>query len=330
MKTKAEIQELIRNNLPIVFGKTESVESDAFRKKYEAMIDYATAVSGPFLGTETIRYQSMLLYVSLLFLSVSLFRIANIKIGESAIAVDRKLLVIYAIFIGVVALVFLTKAHMDYRRASFVREKGQAYTELRELMVIGLLRSRIQECFWLETFDTIGRSYKRYDDAVGATLHKHPDFKHISIQVINLDRTELNKNADTKAEITKQDASLAVLAAELADDEKRFQEEADTALSIARAQPADPFNGSWEEASEKIHAAYAEHLRKWLGARNELVSEHLDLALEGMKKNLELNRLEAMRAILKRVWTIRRIYAALEIFAPVAFAIFAILYVYVA
>jgi hypothetical protein len=49
--------------------------------------------------------------------------------------------------------------------------------------------------------------------------------------------------------------------------------------------------------------------------------------MENMGKGPEVHRLEAMVHVLKRMGSIRRIYAALEIVTPVAFAIFAILYV---
>ena len=328
MSTKAEIEQSIRNNLPIIFGDIDSVDRDAFRQKYDALVDYAATVSAPFLGAETIRYQSMLLYVSLLFLSVSLFRIGKIKIGESLVSVDAKLLVIYALFIGAITVVFLTKAYVDYQRARFVRARNdQARLELRELMTVGLLRKHIQEYFWLEMFDAIGRSYKAYDDAARATLNKPPEFKHISMQALSLDRTALSKNSDTKAEIARQDAYLATLVAELTDDENPFRKEAEAILSSARAQPEDPLMAYSARSYEEIRAAYDQTLGKWLDARNHLTDEHLDIVMENMGKGPEVHRLEAMVHVLKRMGSIRRIYAALEIVTPVAFAIFAILYV---
>jgi hypothetical protein len=119
VNTKAEIEQSIRNQLPIIFGEKDSVDRDAFLQKYNALVDYAAAVSAPFLGSETIRYQSMLLYVSLLFLAVRLFRIGQIKIGESPVPVDRNLLVIYALLI-----VDVSRSGCETAKFSFCRTRA--------------------------------------------------------------------------------------------------------------------------------------------------------------------------------------------------------------
>jgi hypothetical protein len=328
MRTKEQIGQLIRNHLPMVFGDQDSVNRDKFREKYDALVDYAASVSAPFLGAETVRYQSMLLYVSLLFLSISLFRIGKVKIGEALISVDRKLLVIYVVFIAAIALIFLVKAYVDYQRARFVRERNDdASSELRNLITVGLARKHIQEYFWLEIYDAIGRCYGLYDDAARAALNQPPEFKHISMQAFNVDRAALGKNPETKAELDRQDAHLAALIQELGEDENRFREQAETILAAARAQPEDPLRIRTHRPVEELRAAYNQTLGKWIDARNRLNDQHLDFALERMGRAPEVVRLEAMVGVLKRIRTIRQIYAVLEIGAPVAFAIFAIAYV---
>jgi hypothetical protein len=331
MSTKEEIEQSIRNNFSIIFGKSDPVDFGAFQRKYNALVDYAATVSAPFLGAETIRYQSMLLYVSVLFLSVSLFWIGRIRIGESLVSVDRNLLVIYAVFIGAVIVVFLTKAYVDYQRARFVRARNdevldEAVSELQGLITIAFLRRRIQQYFWQELSDAIGRSYQPYADAVAAALNKQPNFEHIPMRVWRLDRTALSENPDTKAEIARQDEFLAGLVAALTDDEKRFREKAEIILSTAQARSEDP-GMSFSDSYQNIRAAYEQCLSKWSDARDDLASEELHLAVKNMGNTSEVVGTEAMVRVLKRIRTIRRIYAALEIAAPVALAIFAILYV---
>jgi hypothetical protein len=58
-----------------------------------------------------------------------------------------------------------------------------------------------------------------------------------------------------------------------------------------------------------------------------LNDQHLDFVLQSMAHNTERARMNAMLQVLKRIIAIRRFYAMLEIGAPVAFAIFVILYV---
>jgi hypothetical protein len=328
MNTQAEIERSITSNLSLIFGESETVDYSAFRQKYNALVDYAAAVTAPFLGPETIRYQSMLLYLSALFISISLFRIPGLKIGDSVVSVDRKLLVVYAIFILTVIAIFLIKAYVDYQRAHFVRAKNEeVQLELRELMSVGLLRKHIQEYFWLEIFDTIGRSYKIYDDTARASLNRPSEFTPTSMQSLRIDRASLSKIPETKAEVERLDAYLTGLVAELAEDEKRFREASELILSSAQSQSDDPILSFFDRPYEKIRAAFDQYLAKWFNARSVLTDKHGDLVMETMAKNPENARLEAMAHVLERIGNIRRVYAALEIVAPVLFAIFSILYV---
>jgi hypothetical protein len=327
VSTKVELEKSIRDNFSIIFGLSESVARDVFLLKYNAFLDSAAAVSASVLGPETIRYQSMLLYVSAFFVSVSLFRLGKIKVFDNLISVDRRLLVIYAVFIGGIIVVFLIKAYVDYQRARFLRSRHQQVTtELRELIAVGLSKRHIQEYFWLELFDAIGRTYKVYDDAGREAANGTPEFKHTPSQALVLDRKALYRNIDTRAEIVRQETFLASLVAELTADEKRFQEEAEIILA-ARAQPEDPMTFLSDRSYEKIRAAFEQTLDKWFVVRNSLTDEHLDSVMENLGHSQETQRLEAMIQTMKRILTIRRMYAALEIVVPVVFAIFAIVYV---
>lgn len=329
LNTQAEIEQSVRSNLPIIFGQTDSVDRETFQQKYNALVDYATAVSAPILGPETIRYQSMLLYISLLFLSLRMFRIPQVKIGDQPVSVDSRLLVIYAIFIGAIIVVFLTKAYVDYQRAHFVRTRNdQAVLELQVLLNVGLARRNIQNYFWFEIFDAIGRSYRAYSDATAAVLNKPPDSgQSISNQAFSLDRNALSKIPDTQAEIAKLDAYLSLLVLDLSADENRFQQEAVAIRSGARLESEDDLVLAHPRPYEKIRAAFDRSLRKWLDARSHLVDEHLHIQIEYLGKSPEVQQLQAMHPVLKRIGKIRRLYAALEIAMPVAFAVLAILYV---
>src|ERR1700722_10568087 len=153
MSTEAEIKQSIRNDLAILFGESEPTDLRVFREKYNRLVEYATAVSAPFLGPETIRYQSMLLYVSVLFLSISLFKLGGIKVFDTVLSVDHKLLVAYEVFIGMVIVIFLVKAYVDYLRARFTRSRNAGVgSELAALMSAGLVKRHIQHYFWLEIF----------------------------------------------------------------------------------------------------------------------------------------------------------------------------------
>jgi hypothetical protein len=68
------------------------------------LLDYAIAVSGPFLGTETIRYQSMILYLTLLLLAAKVLQVNEFKFGEHIVAVDQNVFVMYEVLVAVIAI----------------------------------------------------------------------------------------------------------------------------------------------------------------------------------------------------------------------------------
>lgn len=328
LTTEDEIKESIVSNLALIFGESKAVDPRTFREKYNSLVENAGAVSAPFLGPETIRYQTMLLSLSVLFISISLFRIGGIKIGDTVVSVDSKLLVIYAVLIFLVIVIFLIKARLDFQRALFVRERNANTTsELRELIGLGMLMKRIQEYFWLEISDAIGRSYKTYDEASRATLNQPSEFTHISMQVVNLDRPGLNKIAETKAELARLDAYLTSFVAEVADDEELLRQECVDILSAVPDNSDDPYLAFRDNRYERIRTAFDGSLGKWFSARNALIDKHLDVVMENLQGDEAVHQLQAMVKILKRTRTIQNVYASIEIFAPVLFAIFSILYV---
>jgi hypothetical protein len=326
--TEAEIKDSLLKNLELFFGESEAVDSGAFRQKYNSLVDSAIAVSAPFMGPETIRYQTMLLSLSIVFISISLFRIAGIKIGDNLVSVDGRLLVIYAVLIVMVSLIFLLKASLDYQRARLVRERNaDPSSELKNLISLGLTMKRIQSHFWLEIFDAIGRAYKTYDEATRAILNQASEFNPVSMQVVPLDRTSLNKIAETKAEIDRLDTYLGSLVAELDEDEKQLRQACVEILAAVPEAVDDPYMVLRDTRFEKIHGAFEQYLGKWFKARNALSDKALDFTIENMTRDATLAQLNAMIEVLKRIRSIQRVYLVLEIAAPVAFAIFCILYV---
>lgn len=139
-----EIEQSIRNGLPILFGEAETVDSSLYLAKRKAATEYAIAATGPFLTSETIRYQSILLYVSLVYITVSLFKVGTFKLGDAMISVDHRFSILYGCFILAMAAIFVTKSYVDYSRVQFTREKDDhAFAELSELISLGNLRKTV-------------------------------------------------------------------------------------------------------------------------------------------------------------------------------------------
>jgi hypothetical protein len=80
-----------------------------------------------------------------------------------------------------------------------------------------------------------------------------------------------------------------------------------------------------DDPYDKIRAGFDDCLHPWVEARNNLQWEQLRHLT--VKEWSEKNQLAAMLTVLKRIIGIRRLYGAVEIAAPVLFAVFAIVYV---
>jgi hypothetical protein len=329
MHTQAEIEQSITEHLAIIFGGKDSVERQAFIQKYNALVGYVANVSAPFLGPETVRYQSMLLYFSLIFLMLNLFRVGQIKLSEILFAVDKRFLIFYGIFMGAITVIFLSKAYVDYQRARLVRSQNvEASTEVRELITIALLRKHIQQYFWMEIFDAIGQSYKAYSDAASSAIGSDEKFEHKNMQAFTIDRASLTKLPETEAELKAQERYLKELISRLNDDEMLFRKEVEPILVEARTKQKDP-RYAFEVPSpyDKVTAVYERTLGKWMEARNHLTDVNLDFVLKQGGHAPENLQLEAMIQVLRRMVKIRRIYASLEVFVPIAFAIATVAYV---
>lgn len=315
MSDQQEIEQSIREEFPILFLGADTLDPEQYLEKRNQLIDYGVAVSQPFLSAETIRYQSILLYASLIFLSVSLLRIGKLKIGEELVAVDNRLLLFYEIFVGLVALIFVMKAYIDFGRARLGRAKNDfVWSQFTEFLAISRFRKQLQHYFWCETFDRIGASYKAYSDAQAKVLNKPAglDLSSVKMQFLKID--ELRKLSELKPAIVAHEKFLATLTAQLSKDESRFNDRVDRVFQLAARSEPDDFLDCYTP----VHAAYEETLDPWLEARNNLSSEHLD---SGLKDSADLARLDHQRVLVQRIVRLRRLYAAIEIGAPILFAL---------
>jgi hypothetical protein len=328
MSSKTEIEDSVTKAMPIAFGLVHWVDDASFRQKYQALVTAAGATTGPFLGSETVRYQSMLLLSSLFLISLNVFRFGEITLFDKVVAVDNNLRWLYSAFIAAVAAVFLVKAYVDMQRHVFVREvSAQAVADLRAAFQLGLLKRRVQSYFWFETWDVIGRAYGAYHDLQHKALGEHTSFTYEATNLLTLD-DRMRDVPELAAEISAQERALAELRLNLADDERSFKAAAEpiAAAGEKARQDPDPFKRLMNNAYREIEEAFHQHLKPWFDARDALMDRLLDAQAEQMANSAERRKLEAMVAALKRVRGIRRVYVGLEIVMPVSLALAAVVY----
>ena len=65
--------------LPLAFGKSELDDSSSFQERFASVSDFAAKVAKSPLSSETVRYQSLLLYLSLIFAAIRFFGLSAIE-----------------------------------------------------------------------------------------------------------------------------------------------------------------------------------------------------------------------------------------------------------
>jgi hypothetical protein len=281
-------------------------------------------VSAPLLTAETVRYQTILLNVTLVVATVSLLRLGKINVGGNFISVTHRALLLYSLFILMLAIFFLMKAYLDFSRSQFTRERNaHAIIELNQYLMVSRLKSQVQEYFWLIMFDDIGSTYKRYDDALARALNQEASFEHIMMKdTMKLDLEQLRKIPELADEIARMEENIRLTRAELAEDYARFEVRTEAALS----RTSERLSTSSFNASSIIRKTFEDTLEPWFDARNTLVDEKLNLHLDASDGPIHLKRLEAHLQILLRVQRIRRVYFFIEVLGPVAFSIFTLIW----
>jgi len=324
-----EIEQSIREEFPILFLHADTLDPEQYLEKRNQLIDYGVTVSQPFLSAETVRYQSILLYASLIFLSVSLLQIGKLKIGDELVAVDKRLALFYEVFLGAVALIFLMKAYIDFGRAQLGRAKNDhVLSQFINFLAIARLRKQLQQHFWGEIFDKIGVCYQAYTDAQAKARNRPSDHKHISVNVLSLKIDELRKLSELRPAIVAHETFLATLTAQLMKDESRFNDRVDRAFQLAaKSEANDSFDCYTQRrsAAGQVQAAYEETLKPWIEARNTLSNEQLKSEL---KDSTDLARLDHQLVLVQRIVRLRQLYAAIEIGTPILFALVVIFYVH--
>jgi len=322
MTTQSHIEHLVRSKLPIAFGKSEFFDPDSFENNLDPLVDYATKVSEPFLRPETIRYQSILLYVSFIFVSINLFSISKVKIGDSFVYADWKLLLFYKFFIATITILFILKSSVDYERAKFTRRKNiQAFPNAVELINDSLIKRDIQNYFWLEIYDAIGHAYEPYSNAIAESINKPLDFNYIRTNSYLLDIDTLRNIPEFALDIEANEKLVAELVTELEKDVGRFKERTKRILSERQAALNNHLMSPYDSSLNEIYNAFNQCLKSWFDARSNLEHESRLAQFNHIVNSPEALGFEKIKKIINRIMIIRHFYTAIEVIFPILFAV---------
>jgi hypothetical protein len=316
------IEQRLRDHFPILFNQTTSFDQKEYRREFKTFIDDAISVSNPILGAEAIRYQSILLYVSLAFAAVYFLDIKHLKFVDVEVAVSRELFIIYAGFIGLISLAFSCKAWFDFQRWNLIRRKhSDAAENLQELVGLGLARKQLENHYWGKTFDMIGQCYEPYSAAQEKVL---VGYKDVSIQssAALLDINSLNLPAALKPVIAIKETWLRDLQSELKGLTQAFEAECEPILLAHEAIKNDPSPFQSDDSYNRITAAFDKWLEPWFIARNSLMDELFSRSIRNFDSSEEQQMLKELIKVFAQLKSMRILYVTAEIIFPVLFALF--------
>lgn len=323
-RDKRSIKEAFRSGLPFYFGTNSSVEFAKFRKKFEAVTQYARVQTSSFLTEGTIRYQLILLYSSFIWVIIHYFGLTELNILDQTLEVNEKLVVAFPFFTGILAAIFISKVFLDYRVHQIdIGPSEFSVTDAIEYMNLGQGKARIDEHYWPQLFDKIEHArqvYREASDAAMESSHQR-NIPEMSSRLPEID--DLRKIRKLDSVIATRESFSKEVSDALAVDIQTFQTKASEALAFYDerlvheiGELEDRFSLNWER-SKRIKDAYDAVLSKWLDARNDLVRERVNVVIGSS----EYKRASQLLRTLKRAKWIRTATLIMEIAFPILFAV---------
>jgi hypothetical protein len=322
--TQSEIEVETRLALPAIFNREERVGSKAVRTKLAELNAYATTVSGAYLQPDTIRSQTLLVSLSAFLVVVAFFRIGDIKVlaGARDVRADQNFFIVATVLLVAMAGVFLLKAYVDVQRARFTRERDQALlVQTQALIVDGAVERQFSEYCLQQLSDAVVRARAKYDDAIAIVSGGGSGMKATTLDLKRPAAVGNDSMMATHFAIVER--RVEALNDELTRDEARFRRAADDVLGPSRSEDPDEPSPRRDDRYEALEGYYEQSIGPWVKAYAVLANDSLAIAIQGLP---ELPHLDAMVAMLSRMVKIRRIYASLEIAAPIMFAVVALGY----
>lgn len=196
-----------------------------------------------------------------------------------------------------------------------------------DMIHVGGIKFAIEEFFWQKVFDRIGSTYKSYDDAASKSLGRTASFKDVRTQrnLINIDN--LKNDPKYKNFITEKESFFDTLSEHLEIDHSNFNEKVNSIFEDAATSDNDAFGIGTigDHPYERIQEAYKKTLDKWIEARNELNDERFKFVFGSNKKDSTLAQAEVILDLLKRSHVIKFWNIFVEIVAPIAAGLIALI-----
>ncbi len=318
-------------------------------RKFQALIgdlnSHIERLTAPFLSASVLRYQSMLLYASLIFAIVHLFSLPTLPETLLSLPVDGPTKILLTGFITIIAAIFLLGYRVDRQRNRLTNAVAAESTQsIKDYINFLMVKRKVEEEFWARLHNRIWSEYEATNNAVFAVYDSKPSITRDPMAVGRIDLEQTRKLwPDLSESIESKSDFVETISAELDADVARFNakmfdlelEKAPLREELATLQPAEASDSHQPSLrhlelmqgdralKQRARDLHRRHIRSWIQAANgvtELIYEHTvrnpGPDVLAMSKDYEQT--------MARVVAARTRYVALEVGLPVAFAIAAL------
>jgi hypothetical protein len=318
--------------LPFAFANSGSDDASSFRERYVSFSDFVAKATKSPLSSETGRYQSLLLYLSLLFAGVCFLGPQIIKFDPFKEKADfvgsTTFMLLMSVLIVAVGTIFVLKALIEYKtnELSLIKDSVSS-PQLTAFIRLCLTKTIIDRYNWLCIFDEIGATYKLYSDTTADVLRVPKDFTHIPLKheyIVDLD--ELAKVPELANVIAARREFVNKALSALQKDRSNFEDLIKPIIGkYEKTENSEPNDDTLTLLSSKtdfhdmgeIENSFSTTLGKWFDARGDLSLNELHISKEDPLTKMEKDVVN----LVKRSKLIRRTTLCLEIIFPLAFAI---------
>jgi hypothetical protein len=205
-----EIKARLVAALPFAFPTSDAEEASKFRERYVSVSEFAAKAAKSPLSSETGRYQSLLIYLSLLFGGIRFFGASNVPPFSKHLVQSTSFMIAISVLIVAVAGIFITKVFVEYTTTAMGLSKDMFNTQdFNEYATKVIITTRIDKYYWLTIFNAIGDK-----DTAYSGNRRQPMFTLPSIKPEQIDVGELAKDPELAVLIKSREEFLKqVLAA---------------------------------------------------------------------------------------------------------------------
>ncbi|MFK3971376.1 hypothetical protein ACI2KS_11680 [Pseudomonas sp. NPDC087358] len=165
-----EIEIAISEALPLLFQGASENQKIKIEKKYTQSYELFVEDSSMPISTSTINYQQLLIRSSIVFFIILLYHSGSLNILGISVQISQPVLVGYAAFLLLLAMVFLSKVFIDGQRRAIIQTRRSAALQALGVQMLNDSIKRLVQHYYWEKIDIAISKACHEDEAYVAAL----------------------------------------------------------------------------------------------------------------------------------------------------------------